>query len=55
MITAADDFVTGKRLVGASRLGIVGLIASPGDRSYGLVGAVTALIGMGLPVFSWSR
>jgi hypothetical protein len=32
-------------------LGIAGLIASRGDRSYGLVGALTALIGMGLPVF----
>jgi hypothetical protein len=32
-------------------LGIAGLVASRGDRSYGLVGAGTALIGMGLPVF----
>jgi hypothetical protein len=31
-------------------LGIAGLVASRGDRSYGLVGAVTALIGFGLPV-----
>jgi hypothetical protein len=32
-------------------LGITGLVASRGDRSFGLVGAVTALIGVGLPVF----
>ena len=37
--------------LGGFVLGVAGLVASRGDRSYGLVGAVTALIGMGLPVF----
>ena len=36
--------------LGGFVLGIAGLVASRGDRSYGLVGAVTALIGLGLPV-----
>ncbi len=30
--------------------GIAGVVASRGDRGYGLVGAVTALVGLGLPV-----
>jgi hypothetical protein len=32
-------------------LGITGVVASRGERRYGLVGALTALIGVGLPVF----